>query len=193
MPKRDSLKIRTFICLELPEEIRNYIYKEMVQPLKTSNIRCSWVSPENIHLTLKFLGDISTEKIELIEKVIFDSTENIEDFEVQLSKMGTFGGRRIRVVWTGIDGDVDRIGDLAKNLDKALSKIGFKREKRKFSAHITLGRIRDQEGIERLLEILRGIEVKSDSFTINRVILMKSELTPRGSIYSPLGVFHLNN
>ena len=193
MSKNQENKIRAFVCLELPENIRAAVDRHITGPLKETGVKCSWVKPDNIHLTLKFLGDVPEKMIPKITDTLKEAISKYRRGKYSLSKVGTFGGRRPRVVWAGIDGNIEAIAEMAKSIDNAMAKLGFEREKRKFSPHFTVGRIRKPQGTDRLLSRIKGIKVPSDEFDLGKVILMKSVLSPGGSIYTPLAEFVLGS
>ncbi len=187
----DGENIRTFICFEIPKKIQRTIYREVTLVLKKCRVRCSWVKPENIHLTLKFLGDVPEKRIGGISEKIRWTLEGFAPVELRLDSVGTFGKKSPRVVWIGVAGETDPLVVMAKAVDNVLARIGFPAEKRVFSPHLTIGRIRDPRGADDLLRSIEGIELDPVEFTVHRIILMKSELSPRGSIYSPLELFEL--
>ncbi len=145
------------------------------------------VEPQNIHITLKFLGDTPEEKIDQIEQIIIDSVEGISPFSIKLIGTGVFPNKNyIRVVWIGIK-DIEKLVTIAKNIDEKIAKLGFKKEKRGFSAHLTIGRVKTAKNKDVLL---KKIENYSDfDFGIQEVKsikLKKSDLTPKGPIYTTM-------
>ena len=103
-----------------------------------------WVRPEGIHLTLKFLGNVEEHRVPSITDALAKATEAFE-LTIQPSGVGGFGGRRIRVVWVGLEGDVERLAALATRVDEACGALGFERERRPFAAHLTLARVPDED------------------------------------------------
>ncbi len=184
--------IRTFICLELPEDIQTAIDKIVARPLKQTGVKCSWVKPGNIHLTLKFLGDVSQSSLPKIAEALKEVVIGHQANTLSLSQIGTFGGRNPRVVWVGLDGELGPLQELAKSVDKAMGECGFEREKRRFSPHLTIARIRKSKNTDKLLEKIKEIDLPKISFILDTLILMKSELSPSGSIYTPLEEFKLS-
>ncbi|MCK5832666.1 RNA 2',3'-cyclic phosphodiesterase [bacterium] len=184
-------QIRTFICLELPKDIQKTIDNGLTEPLRKTSARCSFVKPGNLHLTLKFLGDIDPSEIDHISGEILESIRGYPPFKLSLSKVGSFGGHTPRVVWAGLDGEIMRLGEVASNIDKALAKLGFKKEKRAFKPHLTVARVRDNQRSDELLRIIREVGSLTGDFTADKIIFMKSKLSSGGSIYEPLAEFPL--
>ncbi len=145
------------------------------------------VESQNIHITLKFLGDTPEEKIDQIEQIIKDSVKGIGPFSIKLNGTGVFPNKNyIRVVWIGIK-DIEKLITIAKNIDEKIASLGFKKEKRGFSAHLTVGRVKTAKNKDVLL---KKIEDYSDfDFGIQEVKsikLKKSDLTPKGPIYTTM-------
>jgi len=145
------------------------------------------VDSKNIHITLKFLGDIQNEKIESIEEIIKNSVKEISSFNLKLIGSSVFPNKNyIRVVWIGIE-DSDILKNIARNIDEEIAKLGFKKEKRGFSAHLTLGRVKTAKNKDKLLKIIE--EYTDFDFGIqkvNSIKLKKSQLTPSGPIYTTI-------
>jgi len=192
MTKENENKIRAFICLKIPPNLREAIDRQVISILRKTGVKCSWVKPDNIHLTLKFLGDIPQVMVPEISNKIAESVLQIPSLNLSSGKIGTFGGRIPRVVWVGFEGDIEPLTELAKSIDSAMKSLGFKPEKRRFSPHITIGRVRNTRNVERLIETIDRIELEKIDITLNKIILMKSTLSPQGSIYSPLATFDID-
>ncbi len=190
--KETDEKIRVFICLELPEQAKKTIGREAIAPLERLDARCSWVRPANLHLTLKFLGDIREAIVPKLAVALEKVVAKCHPISLSLKDVGTFGGRTPRVVWVGLEGEMESLADMAKAVDRAASEFGFARAKKRFAAHLTIARVRGPKGTERLVEEAGRISLPADSFFLDRMILMKSTLSPRGSIYEPLAEFTLN-
>lgn len=184
-------KIRAFVAMEIPENIRVKIDREITSKLRKCDVRCSWVRPENIHLTLKFLGDTPVEAVAKIARDIATAIEGIAPLELRLEGVGAFGGKSPRVVWAGISGETQALELIARVIDDVTFLHGFPREKRRFSPHLTVGRVRDPQNAGELVSRIGEIVIEPEDFTAERILFMKSELTPQGSIYSPLHEFTL--
>jgi 2'-5' RNA ligase len=193
-----SITIRTFIAIELPETITRAI-SEIQEGIKSYGFNIRWVRPENIHLTLKFLGDIKEDETDKIARVIFESVRTCSPISLSAKGIGVFPGiKRPRVIWVGVSGQINPLFKLQKKLEDGLKGLGFKKEKRAFRAHLTLGRIKDRIDSKRFGGTLRtfgGFE--SETFIADEIILYKSELKPTGAVYTqlvsvPFGELHPN-
>jgi 2'-5' RNA ligase len=176
--------IRTFIAFELPENIANAI-SEVQEQLKKSGLKMRWVKPENIHLTIKFLGNIPTSAIEKVDRAITQSAQRVEPLLLCVKGLGVFPNmRRPRILWAGISGKIDSLLKLHNGIEDNLEPIGFPRENRPFKGHLTLGRAKSKIDPHRLsgaMEAFRDFE--SEPFVADRLILFQSELKPNGAVY----------
>jgi len=183
--------MRAFIALELSEEIKEELSR-LEAELKKSDADVKWVKPENIHLTIKFLGNIqeTTEgnKIEQIKKILDGISSQTKPFGISLFKLGVFPSLDYpRVIWTGIDKNGNAFAEkIAVLIEEKLEMVGFPKEKRPFSAHLTLGRVRSGRNKAELKQKVSSLVVQIKSCTINHATLFQSTLTPRGAIYTPL-------
>ena len=145
------------------------------------------VEPKNIHITLKFLGDTDESLIDEIETIMKNAVEGIDPFNIQLKGTGVFPNQNyIKVVWIGIDKG-EQIGDIARKIDESLSKLGFEKEKRGFSSHLTIARVRSAKNKEQLVKIIEKYnDVEFADIKVDSITLKKSELTPQGPIYTTL-------
>jgi RNA 2',3'-cyclic 3'-phosphodiesterase len=187
----DEKKIRSFLALDPPEEVLREIasIQNRLRKLIHGDIR--WVRPEGIHLTLKFFGELSGDDVANIATVVEKAAEGERSFSLAIGAVGVFPDpHRPRVLWLGMNGDVERLQVFQKGLEQALLRIGFPREERPFRPHLTLGRIRTPKG---LIGLARALE-KGEEYTAGRFIapglsLIQSELTPRGAMYTRLKWF----
>ena len=175
---------RGFIAVDI---ILNDDILKFLNEINGLNADIKIVEPKNIHITLKFLGDTPEEKIEQIEEIIKNSVKGIGPFNIKLKGTGVFPNKNyIRVVWIGIK-DIQYLVDIAKNVDEKIASLGFKKEKRGFSAHLTIGRVKSSKNKD---DLLKKIEQYTDfNFGIQDVKsikLKKSDLTPKGPIYTTL-------
>jgi len=182
-----SNTIRTFIAIELPETIITAISK-IQEGVKSYGFNIRWVRPENIHLTLKFLGDTKEDETDKIAKVIFESVKKYSPLSLFAKGIGVFPGiKRPRVIWVGMSGHLNPLFKLQKKLENGIEMLGFKKEKRPFRAHLTLGRIKDRIDPKRFGDTLRAFGgFESETFYADKVILYKSELKPTGAVYTQL-------
>lgn len=184
-------QIRSFIAAELPTDIKSKLDKlqEELRQNKLQHIK--WANPSGIHLTLKFLGNIDAKDIERITNAIEEGCKGCHEFTLELSGLGVFPNyKRPRVIWLGVGGQVDVLLKLQRQIDDKLELIGFPREKRPFSAHITLGRVRESVTSNELEEYGRVIQNKKydekHSVGVKRINLMRSQLQPTGAVYSEI-------
>jgi 2'-5' RNA ligase len=175
---------RGFIAIEIPVapsiiEFENAIAK--------TSADVKLVEPENIHLTLKFLGDTTEDKIDAISHVIEESVENIKPFMLTLKGTGVFPNEKyVKVIWVGIV-DGDNLSRIAQSIDERLIPLGFNKEQRGYSAHLTIGRVRTAKNKDQLLTVIQKYEEKEFlQQEIHAVTLKKSDLTPKGPIYTTL-------
>jgi len=186
----DKKLIRTFLAIDLPEEIKVQI--ENVQTrLKATVKGIKWTRPEGIHLTLKFFGNISENQIADISRVVEKNTVDIRPLSLEVTTLGTFPNlKRPRVLWLGIGGSVERLLDLQKEIARDLESIGFQREDRAFRAHLTLGRVKSPKNVSGLSEIMTNEKnYDAGNFCAGGLTLLKSDLTPKGALYTKLAYF----
>jgi 2'-5' RNA ligase len=150
------------------------------------------VSPGNLHLTLKFLGEVKEELIPEISAAMEDALQGIEPFDAALKGLGTFPSLNyMRVVWVGIEKNRERLIEVQRSLDKRLAKLGFQRDKR-FHPHLTLARVKSPKGKGELREfIVQHADTDFGAVRIERVELKKSVLTPKGPIYTTITTHEL--
>ena len=179
--------IRTFIAIELPENIKSVIVRTQKQFARAS-LPFKWVKPLSIHLTLKFLGDISESDINGICEAIKQCAANFSPMTFSAKGFGVFPGfKKPRVLWVGMAGDIGPLKKLCASLDQRLEPLGFDREKRPFSAHITLGRARGGAAPNSLIRMIEEVgEFTSPDFKVDQIALFKSDLKPSGAVYTKL-------
>ena len=178
--------MRTFIAFELSSAIKEELGR-LKQEIKKVDADVKWSHPDNIHLTLKFLGNVEEEKIEQIKNILNEISSVEKPFEITLFKLGAFPSLDYpKVLWVGIDKNCSEVERIAKTLEDSLEKIGFEKEEKSFSAHLTLGRIKSGKNKAKLKEKLISSPVESRSSEIKGMTLFKSELTPKGPIYNSL-------
>lgn len=183
--------IRTFICIEIPESIKSRI-NELQETLRQIEAQVSWTKPSNIHLTLKFLGGVEASRIERVSKALERAANGISPFRVEVSDAGCFPSPRSpRVLWVGFSNIPDGLKQIHRNIEDQLAREGFEREKRTFSPHLTIGRIRTPSNAARVADALIAAGFEPEAFTATEVILMRSDLKPSGSIYTSQAVIHL--
>ena len=177
--------IRTFIAIRLPGEIEKALGQlaEAMRPLwPERGVR--WVKAENIHLTLRFLGDTKDEQVAGIEKGLLEIAGKHEGFELALAGSGCFPNeRKPRVIWTGVEGREERLGVLQRDIEMLVRGLGWEAERRDFVPHLTLGRVR--QGVK----APQGGWLKDPArlaFRVSGVELIESVLKPGGAEYRTL-------
>ncbi|MDM7940502.1 MAG: RNA 2',3'-cyclic phosphodiesterase [Methanothrix sp.] len=178
--------IRCFVAVEIPSEMRERIGSLQSQ-IATEGLRL--VRPDLVHVTLKFLGDVPEGRVQMVSDAL--SKVSVAPFVARVAGMGAFPGRAVRVVWLGLEGN---FMELYEKIEEALSPVGFEREARGFSPHVTLGRVRwPNQETSRLLaaKIASMADTDMGRFTVDRFYLKKSTLTRGGPIYENLAQFPL--
>ena len=188
-------KIRAFIAVELPDFLKEELGR-IESILKAGNTTpVKWVDFESIHLTLKFLGDIESDRISQILEGIRSACAGISSFELEIKGMGVFPNpARARIAWVGLVDATDELNLLQRNIEAEMKKLGCERETRKFSPHLTLARVRDQatpEERKRFGNLVKATTFSSASIRIDSISLMKSRLTRQGAIYTRIGSIRL--
>jgi 2'-5' RNA ligase len=197
--------MRCFVALELPPEAQAAA-GEVLGELKRTGADVKWVRPQNLHVTLKFLGEVEDSRAPELGQALETACAGTPALELGLAGAGAFPSpQRPQVVWLGLRGQVAELAELAGRIEAALAGLGFAPENRPFKAHVTLGRLRRGKGGSRperpspplppsapLTRALAGLAGHAGpSFAAQRVVLMKSTLTPQGSIYDPVQVITL--
>jgi RNA 2',3'-cyclic 3'-phosphodiesterase len=183
-------EIRAFIAIELPDDIRDGLGR-LIARLKSNQPSVKWVDPAAIHLTLNFLGDVAPNRITEITEAITDAVHVIPPFSIGILGLGAFPDlSRVRVVWVGIEGEMDKLLQLQKRLETNLDILGFPPEERNFTPHLTLARVRDTASpAERgeLGKLIAATEIIAiGSFTAKSVSLMRSQLARTGALYTQI-------
>lgn len=179
--------IRAFLAVDLPEIYRAEL-AAVQDYLKKSGADVRWTSATGIHLTLKFFGDIEEDQVEALAAAASGITAATPCFNLGVEGVGTFPGpRNPRVIWLGLSGQTDTLANLARNLEQAFVPLGFPPEKRQFTPHLTLGRVRSSQGREALTRSLGTICLPNfPEFLVQELVLYRSILRPQGALYTPL-------
>jgi 2'-5' RNA ligase len=191
-----SEQIRSFIAIELPEEVRRGLAKLRSEMERAEHRFVKWVDSEGIHLTLKFLGNVPFKQVAEVTKAIEAAAQGVPPFHLEISGLGAFPNlKQPRVLWVGIGGEIDTLLRLQQNIDSALASLGFAKEERPFMPHLTLARVR--QGASPMERKNFGELAMSASFEASypidakAVSLMRSQLTPEGAIYTRLSMVGL--
>jgi len=185
--------IRSFIAIELEPGIIGKL-RGIEDNLKSTRADVKWVNPSSIHLTLKFIGGIEEGMIDKIAGRAEGIAKRSSPFNLKVEDIGTFPpGRSPRVVWVGVKEDTGRLSQLQEEIEQEMSALGFEREGRPFSPHLTLGRVKSPKGREELLKkIEEGKGIALGEFPVMSFYLFKSDLHPQGAVYTKLRTFMLN-
>ena len=182
--------MRAFIAIDLPIDIKNKI-KQIQNHLKKSKISVKWVKPENIHLTLKFLGNIEENQIDQIKNIIRDTTSLLKCFRVSLNDFRFFpNSKKPKILFIDII-EAKTLKKIADILEEKLEKLKFKKENH-FKAHITLARIKAPMDTTNLLKLIKSISL-NENFLIQEIILFQSTLTQSDPIYAEIFKSSLTN
>jgi RNA 2',3'-cyclic 3'-phosphodiesterase len=155
-----------------------------------------WVDPGSMHLTLKFLGNVEVKRLPAVRDAISTAVKSSGRFQLLTGSTGFFPDhRKPRVFWLGLEGDIRALVILQKAVDEAMSGLGFARENRPFTAHLTLARLKDEAGVNDRAEFVRAVQARvfepACAIEVSSVALMRSQLTARGAIYTRLAEFEL--
>lgn len=146
----------------------------------------SWVGPDSFHVTVKFLGAVDAERLAVLTETLVSAAGACSAFQLRIRGLGAFATpARPRVLWAGIDAGAAQTAALAMRVDEALETLGFKREARAFSPHVTLGRVRQPHAQPRLAEALAASR-DFGRVDVAQISLMRSDLSPRGARYTEL-------
>ena len=186
--------IRSFIAIKVPDTIQEKL-AGIQEKLKQAEAHVSWVPPENIHLTLKFLGNIQEKQVPEIIAILKESVKTVSSFQLQVGYAGAFPNIRFpRVIWVGVtDDENDSLKTFQEDLESRLTRLGFKNEKGRFQPHLTLGRVRSQKNRSNLLRAIESMtNVWVGSISVQAIYLIQSELKPTGAEYTDLAQVNIS-
>ena len=183
--------IRAFIALDLSSEISqrlDQISSDLKKRMPPNGVR--WVPAKNIHLTLKFLGDVSTANLESLQKMIQVESGKVPPFDISVGSVGAFPNvRRPRVVWLGVTA-LQALPALQHNIETSANRLGYPREDRPFSPHLTLGRVNrniSPADLQYVGQALSGYNIGFiGAVHLTEVHLYRSDLSPQGAHYTRL-------
>jgi len=184
--------MRAFIAIDLAPEIKGQL-ASLVKVLKPIASNIKWVAPENYHLTLKFLGEISEAQAEVVKQVLSEIAKRNSQFRLLMRGTGSFppGQSRLRVIWVGVSAGNELL-ILQKDIEESLAERDFPPEERPFSPHLTIGRAREPQKQERLkAELERFSQKEFGSMIVKEITLFQSILRPEGPQYKALSNFQL--
>jgi 2'-5' RNA ligase len=186
-------KIRTFVAVEIDRPIRNRA-SELIGLLRGTEADVAWVEPQNLHLTLKFLGNVHEQEIFQVCRAVQRGADEIPPFDLEVCGAGAFpNAARPRTVWLGARDGVKQMIALHDAIENSLADLGYREEHRQFQTHLTLGRVHGAgptiADLGKLLQ--QHAEFFAGCMTVNRVTVFSSDLTPEGPIYESIGVANL--
>ena len=194
----EQQQIRSFIAIELPAELKSALLSLQDEFRSAGFNFVKWVAPEGIHLTLKFLGSVPQSKIPEIVAGMSRACSGIAPFRLETSELGVFPNiRRPGVFWLGVAGDLEQVSTLQKCIDDELKPLGFVPEKRAFTPHLTLARLRETASLQDRKDFGALVSAahfcSKNSIEVNGVNLMRSQLMPTGAVYSRLNEVKLKS
>ena len=182
---------RLFIAIELPRDVRHQI-KHHIDHLRAQlpNVRASWVREDNLHLTLKFLGDTPLDRIEAISSALAGAANKTDMFEIQIGGCGAFPPRgKPSVLWIGIEDLSGSLRQLHGRIEDGCGAAAIARDSRSFHPHLTIARLREPHGARQLAQLHQDTGFDVLSVRVDGVSLIRSELSSAGSRYTTLGRF----
>jgi 2'-5' RNA ligase len=184
--------MRLFVAIDLTEDVIERL-SSIQEKLSSGDFDLKLVERENLHLTLKFLGEVQESHLERVEKLASEAVNGFHAFTLSFHGIGHFGsGRFVKVIWAGVDSGRDEFVGLAKELDKRLSFI--RKDEHGPSPHLTITRVKSGRNADLLLRELGSLrDVKVGEVRVKEVKLKQSVLTPHGPIYSDVKVFPLTS
>jgi len=180
--------IRSFIALDLPREVINQI-EDIQKLIKNKKLFYGKTTePENLHLTLKFLGEIDEEKLEEVKEKLKEV--KFSGFEACIDEIGVFSKDFLKIIWVKLDGK--EVFDLQKQIDEKMNELGFEIENR-FMSHITIARIKKPVNKKALLDYIKNMKISKTKMKVDKFILKKSVLKPEGPVYENIGEYSLES
>jgi RNA 2',3'-cyclic 3'-phosphodiesterase len=189
--------LRVFIAIDLSPQLQQAI-ENQISPLRRAigNDSVRWIPAQNLHLTLKFLGNIAASHVDFLKQLLSQTAESHAAFDLRIGGIGSFPNSKMpRVLWAGIHAPAE-LASLQKSIEAGATRLGYERDARPFSPHLTLGRVRqgmDPASLQKVRIALEGIQIGNiGSARIEHVHLYKSELHSSGSVYTKLFSAKLN-
>jgi RNA 2',3'-cyclic 3'-phosphodiesterase len=187
--------MRCFIAIDIDERIRKALgdlQRQLRDGIDVKRGDINWVNPDNIHLTLKFLGEIKDEKVAEVCNIVKAVAGRHKSFELDIESVGHFGGRSPKVLWVGMGKGGENLLELQKDIEESLALTGWPEETREFSGHLTLCRIRNPKAGMKLAQAsVNYKDFKVGTLAAVAVCVYQSELKPAGPVYTVLGNYKL--
>jgi 2'-5' RNA ligase len=180
-------RLRTFIAVDLGKLIRDRVIA-LQEALARTGAEVKWVEPENLHVTLLFLGEVEDRSVPDVCRLVQSCTAQHSPFPMSVETVGCFpNARRPRVLWVGVGAGVQPLCALHDELEIPLQDLGYRREERRYTPHITLGRVKsDRPAADLAAALAKKADWKAGETTVHELLVMSSELTPQGPHYTVL-------
>ncbi len=176
--------MRTFIAVEVPDRVKSQVGDYVSQLSSGFDNGVKWVRPDNLHFTIKFLGEISEDGLEAVRRCVDSTAAEFSPFTLGIGGIGFFPSeRKPRVFWLGADGGGERLLEIFQDLETCLEEHGFDRDDKPFSPHLTIGRVRRNRRVDIPDDI---IDFDHVTFDVGGLRVIKSTLTPKGPVYEAL-------
>ena len=187
-------RIRCFVAIEIPETIQTLLTSAQ-EELRKYIRGASWVKRGNIHLTLKFLGDVAPNQISVIKNVIEQVTDTRSPFSMELGGIGAFPNlSRPRIIWAGVKTGADEVAAIAREIDVGLGRHGYERDKKSFRPHLTLARLKRRVNLKPLVDVFQHYDtINGARMIVKQIRLVQSNLRRSGAVYTPLETCCFNN
>ncbi|MBE0478040.1 RNA 2',3'-cyclic phosphodiesterase [Candidatus Aerophobetes bacterium] len=184
--------MRVFIAVELPQQVKKEIAAIQNKITDTTN-KIKWVSPASMHITLKFLGEVQEKRLDKVFDISQGVADKFNPFSVEIKGTGAFPETgNPKVLWVGIKEGSAELARMAAELEKELFKDGFPGERKKWTPHITLGRVKQLKDTHSIKELIgKEKETSGGKMKVEEIVVLQSQLTPQGAIHTPLKRFSL--
>jgi RNA 2',3'-cyclic 3'-phosphodiesterase len=186
--------MRCFVAVALPSPVKKLLV-QVQEALRRADAHVTWVGEENLHLSLKFLGDLDEDAVDRLKGALSIEALQWPGMALTYQGIGTFPERgQPRVVWAGCAGDLQRLAALAGAVERCAEQVGVPRERHPFAAHLTLGRVKSDRNLKRLMSAIdnqRQVPLGSDQ--VREFVLYKSTLTDKAPVYEALAAFPLKS
>lgn len=184
--------MRLFIAIEIPDAIKAELTKLQTE-LRRAGADVGWTKPENIHLTLRFLGEVGEWQLDDLKRLCTETAAEFQPFTLRLKDTGYFPNfRQPRVLWVGLAGEIGTAEELQERLEERLISIGFVQQDKAFKPHLTIGRVKSAKNVKPLVAKVEMYSLPEMAFEVGEIVLMKSDLHPAGALYTPMIKARLN-
>jgi 2'-5' RNA ligase len=181
--------VRTFIAVELSPDVRGSAAR-LIERFRQTAAKVRWVENRNLHLTLKFLGDVASVELPQVIDTVRRAIEGLHSFDLHFRGAGAFpDAENPRTIWLGVAEGAERMVEIHRRVEDALAELGFRAENRRFRPHVTLGRVRDTRFAKRDLKglLAQYAEFEGGISLVDELVVFSSELTEDGPNYEPIG------